>query len=57
MNELVEILERYGAYNAVNMDGGASTTLVINHELINHPCGYNAANNYQRWLPNAWMFK
>lgn len=57
MNELVEILERYGAYNAVNMDGGASTTLVINHELINHPCGYNPSTNYQRWLPNAWMFK
>ena len=57
MNELVEILERYGAYNAVNMDGGASTTLVINNELINHPCGYADWADNQRLLPNAWMFK
>ena len=57
MNELVEILERYGAYNAVNMDGGASTTLVVNKELLNHPCGYNSATRHQRALPNAWMFK
>ena len=35
MNGLIEILERYNAYNAVNMDGGASTTLVIEQQLYN----------------------
>lgn len=57
MEDLIVILERYGAYNAVNMDGGASTTLVINNELVNHPCGTNPQRQYQRRLPNAWMFK
>lgn len=55
MEDVLVILERYGAYNAVNMDGGASTTLVINNELKNHPCGYSATG--ERRLPNGWMFK
>ena len=42
MNGLIEILERYNAYNAVNMDGGASTTLVVEQKLYNKPCGYGA---------------
>lgn len=53
MADLLTILERYGAYNAVNMDGGASTTLVMDNKLINQPCGYSG----QRRLPNAWMYK
>lgn len=57
MSDLLVILERYGAYNAVNMDGGASTTLVIENKLINSPCGYNSYYQHQRRLPNAWMFK
>lgn len=55
MKDLIVILERYGAYNAANMDGGASTTLSINSKLINSPCGYSGDG--QRGLPNAWMFK
>lgn len=53
MVDLITILERYGAYNAVNMDGGASTTMVMDNKLINEPCGYSG----QRRLPNAWMYK
>lgn len=53
MNGLIEILERYNAYNAVNMDGGASTTLAVEQKLYNHPCGYGATG--ERRLPNGWI--
>lgn len=53
MNGLIEILERYNAYNAVNMDGGASTTLVVEQKLYNKPCGYGATG--ERRLPNGWI--
>jgi len=55
MNDVLVLLERYGAYNAVNMDGGASTTLVVNNTLKNHPCGYSETG--ERRLPNGWMYK
>lgn len=55
MKSLIEILERYGAYNAVNMDGGASTTLVVNRKLYNEPCGYSSTG--ERTLPNGWIVK
>lgn len=35
--EVIETLEKYGAYNAANLDGGSSTQLVINNKLINDP--------------------
>lgn len=53
MNGLIEILERYNAYNAVNMDGGASTTLVVEGKLYNKPCGYSTTG--ERLLPNGWI--
>lgn len=37
--QMVEILLQYGAYNAANLDGGSSTTMVLNGEMLNHPCG------------------
>jgi len=37
MFDLVEIMQRYGAYNAANLDGGTSCGLVVNGELINDP--------------------
>lgn len=52
---LISILERYGAYNAANLDGGGSSTLVIENELINNPRGY--AYTGERYLPNAWIVK
>ena len=36
-DELIETLSLYGAYNIANLDGGASSQLVINNELINDP--------------------
>ncbi len=44
MYELAEILQDAGCYNAVNMDGGGSTTMVArpegkeNYEVISSPC-------------------
>ena len=37
MGELIDALEKYGAYNAANLDGGASATLTIDGELVNSP--------------------
>lgn len=37
MGELVDALVKYGAYNAANLDGGASSTLAINGSLVNYP--------------------
>lgn len=37
LKDVVETLEKYGAYNAANLDGGQSTSLVINNQLINSP--------------------
>lgn len=51
--KMIEILEKYKAYNAANLDGGASTTLVIENKLYNKPCAYNETG--ERWQPNAWI--
>ena len=41
MDDLIEIMERYGAYNAANLDGGNSSALIINNKLINHPINWS----------------
>ncbi len=55
MEELTDIFIRYGAYNAANLDGGGSSTMVLNGKLINHPCGWNYCR--ERYLINAWVLK
>ncbi|MBQ4251518.1 MAG: phosphodiester glycosidase family protein [Erysipelotrichaceae bacterium] len=37
---LTDIFERYGCYNAANLDGGGSTSLVVNGELLNSPVSF-----------------
>jgi len=37
LNELSEFMLFLGCYNALNLDGGGSTTLVINDKIINYP--------------------
>lgn len=37
LQDMVDIFERYGAYNAANLDGGQSSSLVINGKLANNP--------------------
>jgi hypothetical protein len=35
--EMGEFLLQIGAWNAVNLDGGGSTTMVVRHEVVNSP--------------------
>lgn len=56
IEDMIKLLERYKAYNAANLDGGGSSTLVINQKLINKPKGFYG-DEYERYLPNAWIVK
>lgn len=38
--DLVDIMDRYGAYNAANLDGGGSSALSIRGETVNEPFGW-----------------
>jgi len=39
LKEVQDLLfDEYGAYNATNLDGGSSSTLFYNDEVINRPC-------------------
>ena len=53
MVELTEIMQNYGAVNAANMDGGSSSGLIINDEIINHPTA--GGDNGLRNIPTAWI--
>jgi len=53
MNDLIEIMENYGAYNAANLDGGTSSVMVLNQkdendkekwEIINDPVDSSGAH-------------
>lgn len=37
LKDMIEVLQRYGAYNAANLDGGQSSSLVIENKLYNTP--------------------
>lgn len=53
--EMLELLKKYKAYNAANLDGGASSILIENNKIINNPVGYGATG--ERRHPNAWIVK
>ena len=44
MNDLIEIMQNYGAYNASNLDGGTSSVMVVNDEIINDPVDSTGAH-------------
>ena len=44
MNDLIEIMENYGAYNAANLDGGTSSAMVVNGDIINDPIDSSCAH-------------
>ena len=53
MNDVIEILLRYKAYNAANLDGGASSTMSVEGKLYNKP---SAGESYGgRTVSNAWI--
>lgn len=54
MVDMTEILLRYGAYNAANLDGGTSSGLVIKGQLINKPIN-GSGKQKTRAIPNGWI--
>lgn len=38
LKDVQDIMLQYGAVNATNLDGGSSTTMVYNEEVLNNPC-------------------
>ena len=44
MNDLIEIMQNYGAYNASNLDGGTSSAMVVNGKIINDPVDSSGAH-------------
>ena len=55
MIDLCDIMENYGAFNAANLDGGASSELVINQQIINTPVA--GGKNGLRTIPTFWAVK
>lgn len=55
MLELTNIMTNYKAINASNLDGGASTGLIVENKITNKPAG--VGGNGLRYLPNAWIIK
>ena len=41
MKNLIDIMQKYGAYNAANLDGGNSSVLVINNKIVNRPIDWS----------------
>lgn len=48
--ELAELMKRYGAIEAINLDGGGSTTLVVRYLIVNSP-----SDGTERPVSNAWL--
>ncbi len=53
MGDLTEILLKYGVVNAACCDGGSSSVLAYNNEVLNKNSSLNPT--YGRRLPNAWL--
>ena len=53
MEDLTDIFVRYKAYNAANLDGGGSSTLVVKGKLYNNPRGWDYTG--ERYVPNAFI--
>ena len=55
LKQTIEVLEKYHAYNAANLDGGSSSELVINNQIINTPV---AGGRYGlRDMSTFWVVK
>ena len=55
MDDLCDIMERYGAYNAANLDGGSYSELVINGKIINTPVA--GGKDGLRDMSTFWIVK
>jgi exopolysaccharide biosynthesis protein len=50
LTELAYILQKHGAVDAMNLDGGGSTTLTVRNRLLNRP-----SDGYERAVANALL--
>lgn len=53
LQDTIDILKRYGAYNAANLDGGTSSSMVVEGELINNPPAAAKKTN-GRYVVTGW---
>ena len=53
IKDLIDIMYKYGAYNASNLDGGNSSVLVINNKIVNRPINWD---NLEQTRPIASGF-
>ena len=53
LQDMVDILKRYGAYNAANLDGGQSASLVVKGKLYNNPAAA-AKKQGGRYVVTGW---
>ena len=51
LKNVQDIFLQYGAYNAFNLDGGASTTMYYNSKLVNNPSDIMG----ERYVPCAFI--
>jgi exopolysaccharide biosynthesis protein len=54
MGDLAQVMMDYGAINAANLDGGTSTAMSLNGQIINSPRNGNFQER-TRPVPNAWL--
>lgn len=55
IKDLIEIMQNYGAYNAANLDGGTSSAMTYNNEIINDPI--DASGNHRtRHIATSFIF-
>ena len=54
MNDLIEIMKNYGAYNAANLDGGTSSVMYVDGEIINDPIDSTGAHK-TRFISTGFM--
>lgn len=52
--DLIDIFEKYGAWNAANLDGGTSSGLTVHHKLINDPVS-SSGSHRTRPIATAFM--
>ncbi len=53
-DDLIDVMLQFGAVNAMNLDGGSSTVMYLNGQLINSP---SSQSGYSRGLPDAFLFR
>ncbi|MBC8062929.1 MAG: phosphodiester glycosidase family protein [Clostridiaceae bacterium] len=51
LKQAQDIMLEHGAFNAANLDGGASTQMVFNGQTMNHPC----SNYGPRSIPSGFI--